>query len=352
MPREQPCEVLAANGGPPHGGGKPALTHKAQHTDATLPAFEDSKVPPRQTMRFQPDHVTFGRHETFHLRFGWIAKGLNALKQNPAIFSREDATVDLGVGKNMVSSMRYWLQAAQLVRPLPEGRGYAETKLAQVAFGEEGDPFFEDDATIWLIHWLLASNPTGATTIYWFFNHFHKPAFSSDEVSAELSNYVRREAVKRTSPTTLVRDVTMLLRMYTRTASSSRIALEDTLDSPLSLLDLLHRVDAHHLSCTPQSRYDLPLPVFAFAISEAFGQLNSPHVAIQDLMYSGTNHCAPGAVFRMTEEGLTHKIEELCELSPSDFRFDRTAGVYQLYCLRPTAPLEHFRDRHNRRVAA
>ena len=328
------------------------MTPKAPHTNTTLRAHEVGKVSPKRTMSFRPDHVTFGRHESFPLRFGWIAKGLDALQRDPAVFSREDATVELGIGKNMVSAMRYWLQAAQLVRPLPDGRGYAETELAQAAFGEEGDPFFEDDATIWLIHWLLASNPTGATTIYWFFNHFHKPIFSTDEVSAALSDYVRLEATTRTSPTTLARDVTMLLRMYTRSTSSSRLALEDALDSPLSLLDLLHRVDHHHRRCAPASRSDLPLPVFAFAISDLFRQLDTPHVAIHDLMYSDTNHCAPGAVFRLTEEGLVHKIEELREASPSDFRLDRTAGVHQLYKLRDTDPLGHFNDRHNRRTAA
>ena len=328
------------------------MTHKAPHTNTTSARARGQHGAPKRTMRLRPDQVTFGRHESFPLRFGWIAKGLDALRRDPAVFSREDATVELGVGKNMVSSMRYWLQAAQLVRPLPDSRGYAETEIARVAFGEEGDPYFEDDATIWLIHWLLASNPTGATTIYWFFNHFHKPFFSPDEVSAALSGYVSREVTTRTSPTTLGRDVTMLLRMYTRTTSSSRLALEDALDSPLSLLDLLHRVDAHHRRCASTSRSDLPLPAFAFAISEVFGQLDSPQVAIQDLMYSDANHCAPGAVFRMTEEGLVEKIEELREASPSDFRLDRSAGVYQLYNLRHTNPLEHFQASHNRRATA
>ena len=351
-PDRMPPEALTTNGRLPYDEGKLALTQNAPSTNTTLPAFEVSKVPPKRTMRFRPDRVTFGRHESFPLRFGWVAKGLDALQRDPAIFSREDATVELGVGKNMVSSMRYWLQAAQLVRPLSQGRGYAETELARTAFGEEGDPFFEDDATIWLIHWLLASNPTGATAIYWFFNHFHKPAFTAEEVSAALSGYVRREATTRTSPTTLARDVTMLLRMYTRTTSSSRLALEDALDSPLSLLDLIDRVDAHHRRCALASRSDLPLPVFAFAIADVFNQLDSAQVAIQDLMYSDMNHCAPGAVFRMTEEGLVHKIEELRDASPSDFRLDRSAGMYQLYNLRPADPPGHIRGRHNRLAAA
>lgn len=63
-------------------------------------------------MRLHRGTVSFGRHESFPLRFGWIAKGLKAaLNHDPCTFNREDATVILGVGKNMVASIRYWLQA-------------------------------------------------------------------------------------------------------------------------------------------------------------------------------------------------------------------------------------------------
>ena len=328
------------------------MTHRVPHKDTTSVAVGIGKTRSKRTMSFEPSSVTFGRHESFPLRFAWIGKGLDALHNDPAVFAREDATVELGVGKNMVSSIRHWLQAAQLVRPLRDGKGFVETALARIAFGENGDPFLEDDGTIWLVHWLLATNPASATTIYWFFNHFHKPTFSTDEVSAALSGFVAREAAVRTSDATLARDATMLLRMYTRTTAGSRLALEDALDSPLSLLDLLDRVDVHHRRCAPAGRSDLPLPVFAFAIADVFRHTDSQHIAIRDLMYSDTSRCAPGAVFRMTEEGLVRKLEELRESSPADFRLDRTAGVYQLYNLRPADPLEILEDRYGRRRAA
>ena len=224
------------------------------------------------------------------------------------------------------------------------GRGYEETPLARIAFGTDGDPHLEDDATIWLVHWLLAANSSGATALYWFFNHFHKPAFAVDEVAASLSGFVDREAAGRTSTATLDRDAAMLLRMYVRTAAGNRLTLEDALDSPLSLLDLVDRVDARHRRSAPTLRADLPLPVFAFAVAEVFRHLDTPHAA--DLMYSDRSRCAPGAVFRMTEEGLLRKLEELRAAAPDDYRLDRTAGVHQLYRLRRVDPLavlaEHY----------
>ena len=58
-------------------------------------------------MRFNADRFAFGRHETFHLRFAWLSKGFAAFQVNSDLFEDLDsATVTLGVGKNMVQSIR------------------------------------------------------------------------------------------------------------------------------------------------------------------------------------------------------------------------------------------------------
>src|SRR5690349_1178182 len=60
---------------------------------------------------------SFSRHETFHPRFGWLHKAYSALT-NPGVghdvFLRENATVTLGVGKNMVNAIRFWSYAFKL----------------------------------------------------------------------------------------------------------------------------------------------------------------------------------------------------------------------------------------------
>ena len=67
-------------------------------------------------MRFKSDKVAFGRHETFHLRFAWLSKGFAAFQKNSELFEDLDAaTVTLGVGKNMVQAIRYWMRATQLI---------------------------------------------------------------------------------------------------------------------------------------------------------------------------------------------------------------------------------------------
>ncbi len=63
-----------------------------------------------------PDRTAFGRHETFPLRFGWLTKGHQAWSENHAVFEQDEATVTLGVGKNMVSAIKYWMLATQIVK--------------------------------------------------------------------------------------------------------------------------------------------------------------------------------------------------------------------------------------------
>src|SRR3989344_1181572 len=113
--------------------------------------------------------VTIARHETFHFRDGWLLKGLNAIRSDPIALSSPDIHHELGVGKNMAASIRYWVQAvglAEQVGPRVSGRSpLSWTPLAE--FVVSRDQFLEDIATLWLLHLELASNARGATFWYW-----------------------------------------------------------------------------------------------------------------------------------------------------------------------------------------
>ena len=58
---------------------------------------------------------TFARHETFHPRYGWFRKAYAVTKRDSQIFTHIDAPVLIGVGKNMVRSIRFWGLAAKLI---------------------------------------------------------------------------------------------------------------------------------------------------------------------------------------------------------------------------------------------
>lgn len=65
----------------------------------------------------------FSGHQTFAFRYGWLEKGVRGVAACPSLFSEDDALVRLGVGKNMVDSIRHWCQVTHLLEPDPEARG-------------------------------------------------------------------------------------------------------------------------------------------------------------------------------------------------------------------------------------
>src|SRR5436305_598372 len=119
-----------------------------------------------------PAGMMFSGHETFPVRYAWLKKGVDAASADGAVFRSDDAMIALGVGKNMVRSIRHWCLAAGVLEEAPSDSRKPSgvvrvTAFGQALFGEDGwDPYLEDPASLWLIHWKLASNARRCTTWY------------------------------------------------------------------------------------------------------------------------------------------------------------------------------------------
>lgn len=282
-------------------------------------------------MKFNPDKMAFGRHETFAVRYGWLSKGFHALTVNRKIFESDDATVELGVGKNMVGAIKYWLRACRVIDPVEN----TPTELGELLLSENGlDPYLEDEATIWLLHWLLTTNPELATSWYWFFNRFHKPEFTSQELTTALTDFANDQVInrKKPSPNTLKNDASLIPRMYTQSKGNTRTPIEEALDSPFALLKLVTQTaGGRGYHSRPSSRPDLPLGVLGFAVCEIFEMKGTSAIPVEDFMYSKDNFPAIGSVFRLTENDLVAKLEKLVDYLPGIFDIRDTAGQHQLY---------------------
>ncbi len=306
-------------------------------------------------MRFNPNKVAFGRHETFALRYSWLTKGFQALQSDQGVFTSDEATVTLGVGKNMVNAIRYWLLASRLIQPA-EGKGFQSTPIGSAIFDKKGyDPYLEDEATIWLIHWLITTNPEQATAWYWFFNQFHKPDFGSQEVATTLYDFVSQRKLK-SAATTVKNDATIVLRMYARSKGNGRTPLEDALDSPLSQLNLISQSPGgRSYTSRPADREGLPNGILGYAIAELFEYMEVKELPIEDLMYSKDGYPSPGAAFRLTENALITKLEKMIHEVPGVFEIRETAGIHQVYLLDKIDPrffLKHHYESQAQEAAA
>ncbi len=299
-------------------------------------------------MHFSSNKVGFGRHESFALRFGWLTKGFQAFEKRKDIFTSDDSVVVLGVGKNMVYSIRHWLRAAQLIKLGPDQKEV--TTIGKFLFSEQNghDPYLEDEATIWLLHWLIATNPTQATSWYWFFNVFHKPEFASQEASNALVDFANDKITAKCTLRTMRNDCTVLLRSYVQSRGNTKTTIEEALDSPLSLLRLLsYSPTTKSFQSRLKGRENLPVGIFGFAIADFFKKLEITEIPIKEIMYSQENRVAPGMLFRLTENGLLTKLEQLVTYIPGVFKVDDTAGVHQLYRLKEIEPLTYLKKHYS-----
>ena len=102
---------------------------------------------------------TFSGHETFACRNLWLKKGYDYVISGKK-FKDEDAVVRLGVGKNMVGAIRFWLKAFNILTPDDQ-----ITEFGQRLLSNDGwDPYLEDQGTLWLLHYQLVK--TNYATIY------------------------------------------------------------------------------------------------------------------------------------------------------------------------------------------
>lgn len=89
---------------------------------------------------------TFSGHESFACKSLWLKKGYDFIK-NGHSFNAPDAVVRLGVGKNMVASIRYWMKAFGMTR------NDLLTGAARLLLDSETgyDPYLESLGSLWLL---------------------------------------------------------------------------------------------------------------------------------------------------------------------------------------------------------
>ncbi|SMM98071.1 hypothetical protein SPONN_1399 [uncultured Candidatus Thioglobus sp.] len=264
---------------------------------------------------------TFGRHSSFQLRYGWLTKGFLALKEDENIFTSDNATATLGVGKNMVGSIAYWLKAARIVDEKNKITSFGESLLGKY------DTYLEDDASLWLLHLTFAQNKTIASSIYWLFNHFHKSSFTSDEAFNALKDFLSNNKTKISS-NTLKMDISVILRMYAP-HKSNKNQIEDMLESPLSLLNLItYHNGKYHFNQSKNEQ--IPTEIIGFAISEYMA--DNEIIVLKDLMYG--DQLSLGKIFKISEDNLVFYLEKLVDKYPQTYQLREDAGIFQLHILK------------------
>ena len=245
----------------------------------------------------------------------------------------------------MVRSIQHWCRVTGLI----EGDGvdsnnrrrFVPTALGNSIFADDGfDPYLEDVATLWLLHWQLATNTNQATTWFWAFSIFSQNEFGRDTLTSELIDWSQRNTRNRISENSIKRDVDCFFRTYVPSRLTNTTIMEDTFDCPLVELNLISdSSDGNTYRFHRGPKPSLPIEIFTAALSEFWDTYFSENSALTfaNIAYAENS---PGRTFQLDEDTLAEHLDRLENLTDGAFRYDETAGMKQVYRNRKIDPKE------------
>jgi hypothetical protein len=272
---------------------------------------------------------TFSGHESFQCRHLWLKKGYDfSLKEKS--FHAEDAVVELGVGKNMVASIRYWMKAFNLLTSDDKLTAFAHKLLADDGW----DPYLEDEASLWLLHYQLVKH-SYASIYSIVFNELRreKIEFTKENIISFIKRKSEAEKTFQVNEKTLNDDFSVLLRMYLRPDTSKE--KEDSFSGLLAELDLVKSYSKgkdDYFIVENGERDEIPDEVLLYAILD--GGAFDLSVNLNNIEH---DYNSPGAIFALNRSGLISKIESLTEKF-SELVYNDSAGIKELQFKKKKTP--------------
>jgi len=293
-------------------------------------------------MAKKPQKHTFSGHDSFPCRLLWLKKGYDFLNTNHN-FNEDNAVLSLGVGNNMVRSIRYWMRAFGLTN-----ENDVLSELAHLIFGgndneEPLDPFLEDETTLWLLHYHLVKTMY-ASTYNIIFAELRK--IKIEFTKEDFMTFVKLKSDElsfNVSENSVGDDFVIFTKMYLRSDSSKD--REDSFAGILTELNLLNyfvrvkeegskkeSVNVYYIE--PSERDEIPEELILYCLLEnnAFGDSISLNTLEID-------ENSPSTIFAMTRAGLFNKIKAMTTKFPFII-YTEQAGTRELQFKEKPNPIE------------
>ena len=255
-------------------------------------------------------------HEKFHLREGWITKGLYGVSNNPKIFTGNEGTDQLGVGTNMVKSIKYWMLAMGLINE-EQRNGAVLTRLGKMLL--KHDAYLEDDLSLWMLHSFIAKNAFRSTVWYLFFNKCQAEEFTKDELfvvlKKELIAYAETDSF---SDSSLRDDIDVMLNMYSK--DSINDDPEDKNKCPLASLKLIKKEHDVYYRKQPDMRHFRD-EIILYELGQIFEKDSS--VSIDDVADLAAN------IYHLSRVAVNSILDRLD--NAGYITVNRTAGLDEIY---------------------
>jgi hypothetical protein len=273
--------------------------------------------------------MKFGHHQSFYLRVNWLSKAIRMLtedEQGERFFYDEFGFERIGLGRNMVKSLKFWALASGVIA---EGRNEEQKPIHTITpFGElmyTYDRFIRRSLTAAVLHYFLVSNKELATTWYWFHNEYSQRSTTSEDLLKALIEWIGQQQSKAVSLNSLKKDLDCLKQLYT-IRSKQQDDPEEVVASPFSRLQLLHDIKDQFVKKTPELEH-IDMEALYFTLLMYCNKQQVSSVTLEELQYK---QLLWGKVFHLN----SNQILEALAYFESDplypVQFVRTNQIYNL----------------------
>lgn len=256
---------------------------------------------------------------------------------SPLVFSQDDSTLALGVGKNMVEAIRFWALATRIIEIDPEHpqsrpSRYRISDFGRIIFDDEIglDPYLENVSTLWVLHWSMLMD-NNVVPIWWLtFNTYAGIEFSAEILENTCIEAVQQTSWKNPNPSSIAKDVDALIRMYSTRPVRARQTVDDVLDSPFRELGIVRpsqiNPGGHRFVVGPKPGLN-PM-VIAYACVSYVSKLEGS-VASASIHQLTRDPGSPGRLLKLDDRSISDALTEACEVV--DFlQIAERAGTLQL----------------------
>ncbi len=281
-------------------------------------------------------------HEKFSLRYTWLPKAVIALKQDRKIFSKfDDAIILMGVGKNMVHSIKFWTLSTQIAEQDGDG-GLSITEFGNALFDTNGlDPYLEDIKTLWLLHWKLSFQKEMPLLAWdYLLNRWHEPEITKSSVM-DVFESEKDKIQTNPSSTTLKDHFDTFIRTYVPTRGPKGVIKEDNLDSPLVEIELLQKI-GEKTNKSPSGKHEpiyvfrreekpeISPELFVYCLHDFFINAH-PNESTLPFHEISIGHGSPGQIFKLSEKDLRNRLENIEKDTSGELVYKESSSIQQLH---------------------
>lgn len=262
---------------------------------------------------------TFSGHESFFCKALWLKKGYDFVSSN-GDFNDANSVVALGVGKNMVVAIRFWMRSFGLLK---ENK---TTVIANKLLCSEGgwDPYIEDLGTVWLLHYLLIK--TEYATIYSLFFRYFRRERNGEFTKDQLQLFLKRKFEESGNgalynENTIKRDIGVLFLNYVSPIHSKT---NEDFSALLLPLNLIKQGSDKIYYFNDNAKSTIVPEIFLFAIIDSKGSDKAVSFdTLLDIAY----------IFCMTKTELVDMLHEITASYPNAIQYSDNSGIRQLLFL-------------------